>query len=131
MDPNVNFSLKLSFEGHNIFVEIKCDWKERGGNGTSATYFGKHLIASIIQDSTILSIETPNELTTLPYDSRTKGHNPTAFDFDAQTSPVRSVTILGDTPDDDDPWPGPCGNNHSQVTSIKFFPIKITAVKTK
>jgi len=130
-DPNVAFSLKLSFEGHNLFGEIHCDWKERGGDGTSASYFGRHLIASIGQDSTILSIESPKELSGLPTDSRTQGYNPTSFGFDVNSSPVRSVSILGDTEDDDDPWPGPCGTNHSQVTSIKFYPIKVNAIKTK
>ncbi|GAA3984548.1 thiol-activated cytolysin family protein [Hymenobacter antarcticus] len=129
--PDLDFRLDIFNEGNNVYANISCNWTQsENGNTHCSVYKNRVLIGKVPDNYAVLDIKSTKVAS---YKGKLKGHGSHAIErniMSEPTGPVRILSIIGDTPDDDDPWVGDCGSEHTQIQKISFFPI-IVSVRNK
>ena len=130
-DPNAQFNLKLYFEGNTVYSDISVRFEENGGDNTagSVTLY-RYPICSLSIDKEITEIKIFTTSVIPNQALKNKGLN--GFSFDESSSAVSSVSLIGDSDNNnnDDLFPGPCvDDKHAQIRQIDFFPIKLVFTK--
>lgn len=124
-NPNVNFSIKLEADKNIIYCKLQAYLCEPGGDGTAGSVITSTKIIELPDDYSIVEIYTPTNLIQPITRLGNKGLN--SFNYaNSESYPVSQVTVVGDSDDnnDDDLFPGACVDNHAQIRSIKFYPIR-------
>lgn len=127
--PRTSFRIKIFNIENDIVANVFCDWIETESDYTHGVFNKNIVIAHIPDNLQILEITSSKE-TSWDYTDN-NGHTSEGNTFQDSMSPIKSISIMGDTGDDDD-LSFNCGLfMNTGIKEIQFYPIKILTRKIK
>ena len=127
--PITNFKVSIFSDGNSIYAKVFCDWVETQSDYTHGVFNRDILIGHIPDDLKVLEILSPKEINWNYTDNN--GHEAEGNSFNEDVSPIKYVSIMGDTGDDDD-LSFNCGIfMNTGILRIQFYPIKLQTRKIK
>jgi hypothetical protein len=129
-DLHFTATINVTAEGNSIFAVINANWQEDDGN-TSGTTVNYKMLLGVVPDSLeILDITSAKSFS--QGDIRIPGYGPynVPMTLGPGSSCVQALFVVGDSPNEDDMYPGECADDiHTKIKRIVFFPIKLNCTR--